>query len=136
MQYELKPVTFYLSSGIGDKWWKQEAQDAYQIVSDAIPEWIGLVIHRGLTPEKTVGNYWTVSDTETGAILMGGDVLLPVYDKDALIKLAIASVQKWTREAYQQKVKRFRDDLKNLKYVGKKRLSSADKNSRTFLSLN
>ena len=135
MQYELKPVTFYLSSGIGDKWWKQEAQDAYQIVSDAIPEWIELVIHRGLTPEKTVGNYWSISDTETGGILMG-DVLLPVYDKDALIKLTITFVQKWTREAYQQNIKCFRDNLKNLKYVGKKRLSSADKNSRTFLSLN
>ena len=135
MQYELKPVTFYLSSGIGNKWWKQEAQDAYQIVSDAIPEWIGLVIHRGLTPEKTVGNHWAVSDNETGGILTANG-LLPVYDKDALIKLTIASVQKWTREAYQQNIKCFRHNLKNLKYVGKKRLSSADKNSRTFLSLN
>ena len=70
-KYELKPVTFYISSGIGDKWWRQEAKDAYQIVSDALPEWIGLVIHRGLTPDKAPGNYWSISDTKMGASLIG-----------------------------------------------------------------
>ena len=91
IKYKLTPVTFYISSGIGDKWWRQEAKDAYQIVSDALPEWIGLVIHRGLTPEKTPGNHWSISDTQMGALLMG-DILLPVYDKDALVKIAIAYV--------------------------------------------
>lgn len=53
MQYQLKPITFYISCGVDEKWWKQEAKDAYEIASDAIPEWIGLVLHRALTPEKT-----------------------------------------------------------------------------------
>lgn len=135
IEYELKPVTFYISSGIGDKWWRQEAKDAYQIISDALPEWIGLVIHRGLTPEKTPGNYWSISDTQMGASLIG-DLLLPAYDKDALIKIAIASVRKWTHEEYQQKVKDFSARLKNLKYIGKTQLSSANKNSRIVFSLN
>ena len=133
--YELKPVTFYISSGIGDKWWRQEAKDAYLIVSDALPEWIELVIHRGLTPDKTPGNHWSISDTQMGALLMG-DVLLPVYDRDALIKIAIAYVRKWTYQEYQQTIKDFSDRLKNLKYIGEKQLSSADKNSRIVFSLN
>ena len=117
IKYKLKPVTFYISSGIDDKWWRQEAKDAYLIVSDALPEWIELVIHRGLTPEKTPGNYWSVSDTQMGALFMG-DVLLPVYDIDALIKIAIAYVRKWTYKEYQQTIKHFSDRLKNLKYIG------------------
>ena len=135
IKYELQPVTFYISSGIGDKWWKQEAKDAYLIVSDALPEWIELVIHRGLTPEKAPGNYWSLSDTQMGARLMG-DALLPVYDIDALIKIAIAYVRKWTYKEYQQTIKDFSDRLKNLKYIGEKQLSSAEKNSRIVFSLN
>ena len=135
IQYELQPVTFYISSGIDDKWWRQEAKNAYQIVSDALPEWIGLVIHRGLTPEKTPGNYWSISDTKMGASLIG-DLLLPVYDIDALVRIAIAYVRKWTHEEYQQKIEDFSARLKNLKYTGKKQLSSAEKNSRIVFSLN
>ena len=135
IEYALNPVSFYISSGIGDKWWRQEAKDAYQIVSDALPEWIGLVIHRGLTPEKTPGNHWSISDTEMGASLIG-DLLFPVYDKDALIERAIAYVRKWTHAEYQQVVKDFSARLKNLKYIGEKQLSSADKNSRIVFSLN
>ena len=133
--YELKPVTFYLTARRGDTWWRQEAKDASQIVSDALPEWIGLVIHRGLTPEKTPGNHWSISDTQTGARFLG-DLLLPVYDIDALIKIAIAFVRKWTHEGYQQKVKDFSATLKKLKYIGKQHLSSADKKSRIAYSLN
>ena len=135
IKYKLKPVAFYISAGIDDKWWKQEAKDAYLIVSDALPEWIGLVIHRGLTPEKTPGNHWSLSDTQMGARLMG-DALLPVYDEDKLIKMAIAAVRKWTYKEYQQTIKHFRDRLKTLKYIGEKQLSSVEKNSRIVFSLN
>ena len=135
IEYELKPVSFYIAAGIGDKWWKQEAKDASQIVSDALPEWIELVIHRGLTPEKTPGNYWSISETQSGAKFIENR-LLPVSDKDALIKIAIAVVRKWTHEEVQQGFKDFRANLKNLKYQGKKQLSSADKKSRIAFALN
>ena len=63
-------------------------------------------------------------------------LLLPVYDKDKLIKIAIASVRKWTHKEHQQKVKDFSARLKNLKYIGEKHLSSAEKNSGIAFSLN
>ena len=82
-----------------------------------------------------MGNYWSISDTKMGASLIG-DLLLPIYDEEALIKIAIASVRKWTHEEYQQKVKDFSASLKNLKYIGEKQRSSTEKNSRIVFSLN
>ena len=135
MQYELKPVTFYIATGAGEKWYYQEAKDAYKIVSEAIPEWIGLVLHRGQTPEKTPANWWTISCAKTGATFLK-DMLAPVYEPEALVAVTLAHVRMWKQEEYQNLIREFRSSLKVLKYVGKKRLSDADKNSRPFLSLN
>ena len=135
MQYELKPITFYIAMGVGEKWYYQEAKDAYKIVSEAIPEWIGLVLHRGLTREKTPANWWTISCAETGATFLR-DMLAPVYDPEALIEATLKHVWTWKQEEYENVIREFRSSLKALKYVGKKYLSEADKNSEPFLSLN
>lgn len=135
MRYELKPFTFYIATSAGEKWYYQEAKDAYKIVSEAVPEWIGLVLHRGLTPEKTPANWWTISCTETGATFLK-DMIAPVFDPEALVTATIVNVQMWKQEEYQNLIREFHESLKVLKYVGKQRLSDADKNSSLFLSLN
>ena len=97
MRYELKPTTFYIATGAGEKWYYQEAKDAYKIVSEAIPEWMGLVLHRGQTLEKTPANWWTISCAETGATFL----------------------KEWKQEEYENLIEEFRTSLKALKYVGK-----------------
>ena len=119
MRYELKPTTFYIATGAGEKWYYQEAKDAYNIVSEAIPEWIGLVLHRGQTPEKTPANWWTISCAETGATFLK-DMIAPVYDPEALVEATIANVRMWKQEKYESLIEEFRTSLKALKYVGKK----------------
>ena len=135
MRYELKPTTFYIATSAGEKWYYQEAKDAYKIVSEAVPEWIGLVLHRGQTPEKTPANWWTISCAETGATFLK-DMIAPVYDPEALVEATIANVRMWKQEEYENLIEEFRTSLKALKYVGKKRLLDTDKNSSPFLSLN
>ena len=132
MDYQLKTITFYLSTRIDGYWWEQEVKDASQIVSDAIPDWMGLVIHRGLTPKKTPGKFWSISDRLTGGILFAR-ALLPVFDQHALIQIAIKNVRNLDRKDYEQSINHFWKRQKGLKYVGRKRLSSADRNSRNFL---
>ena len=135
MQYELKSTTFYIATGAGEKWYYQEAKDAYKIVSEAIPEWIGLVLHRGQTPEKTPANWWTISCAETSATFLK-DMIAPVYDPEALVQATIANVRMWKQEEYENLIEEFSTSLKALKYVGKKRLLDTNKNSSPFLSLN
>ena len=121
MRFKLKPVDFYLAVGVGKKWYHQEAKDAYRITSDEMPEWMELVLHRGLTSEKTPAWWWVISDAGVGAAL-GADKVLPVFEPKKLVVSVVSSLISSGENRHKRHIRDFQERLKKLEYVGKKRL--------------
>ena len=119
MSYILEPIEDFTIICCKDgKIWHQEVADAHLIVSDEIPDWIEVVVHRGVSDASLSLEGWTLTERKTRARINVSSYL----NQEDVICEFLAKIRVESKENYDERVRQLKDETKGLQKTEKRGL--------------
>lgn len=105
VNYEFQPMTeFAIVCTEDGYWWLQEVAEPHKIISMQLPDWIKIVVHKGVDAKGRATPWWAASEIKTGLGIDIGDGF--VFDKREAADRAIADFMSRTEEEYAAQVEK------------------------------